>query len=225
MKKNLLTIAVLLSSFLSFATNDPTGGWFMYFGNASFDQSKLKANYDIQYRNHDLAGDLNQLLVRGSVQYPLLSNITLGAGYAFVLTEKINEPNVPFNENRIYQDVLTQQNIGTVSILKHRFRFEQRFIENQDFKSRIRYQLGIDIPFYKDADKQKSAYATAYNEIFMNLDEQSRKSNPFDRNRIFLGAGYKFNNDLGVQFGWMNQMLQNQSYQQFMFSLHHNIKL
>lgn len=225
MKKIILSIFVVFNSVTSQASNDPTGGWMMYFGNATFNNTKLKANYDVQLRNHELVSDLNQLLIRGSLQYPIASNLTLGAGYAHVLTEKMNEPDVPFNENRIYQDVLTQQNVGTSSVLKHRFRFEQRFIENQDFKSRIRYQLGVDVPFYKNEGKQTSAYATAYNEIFMNLDESSRKHNPFDRNRLFLGAGYKFNNDLGVQFGWMNQMLQKQSYQQFMFSLHHNIKL
>jgi len=225
MKKIFYSILVLFTSAAMKANNDPIGGWLMYFGNTSFENTKWKASYDIQYRNHEVVGDLNQLLIRGSLQYPLASNLTVGAGYTYVLTEKMGEPNLPFNENRMYQDVLTNQKLGSSSILKHRFRFEQRFIENQDFKTRMRYQLGIDIPVYQNIEKNRSAYATAYNEVFMNTDKTTRKLNAFDRNRLFLGAGYKWNKDMGVQLGWMNQMLQKQTYQQVMISFHQNIKL
>ena len=58
----------------------------------------------------------------------------------------------------------------------------------------------------------------------MNLDKASRSKNAFDRNRLYLGAGYKFNKDVSVQIGWMNQMLQKQSYQQLMISFHHSLE-
>ncbi|MEG1265468.1 MAG: DUF2490 domain-containing protein, partial [Myroides sp.] len=70
-----------------------------------------------------------------------------------------------------------------------------------------------------------SLYASFYNELFMNTDETSRKTNVFDRDRLYLGAGFKFNQKLGIQVGWMNQMLQKTSHQQLMFSLHHNLKI
>lgn len=225
MKKIFCAIVLLATTVSLKANNDPIGGWWMYFGNASFEKTKFKASYDVQFRNHELATDLNQLLIRGSIQYPVLENVTVGAGYAYVLTEKIGEPDVPINENRIYQDVLTNQKLGTSSLLKHRFRLEQRFIEHQDFKTRIRYQIGLDIPVYKNEEKNRSAYATAYNEVIMNTDKTTRKNNAFDRNRLFLGAGFKFNKDMAVQLGWMNQMLQKQSYQQIMVSFHQNIQL
>ena len=154
----------------------------------------------------------------------LYDNLTLGTGYAFVDTEQYLKPDVPFIENRIFQDVLTNQKIATVTV-KHRFRFEQRFIENQDFKSRFRYQLGLDVPIYQNTEKNQSLYASFYNELFMNTDETSRKTNVFDRDRLYFGAGFKFNQNLGVQVGWMNQMLQKTSHQQLMFSLHHNLKI
>lgn len=225
MKKNILFICCLLSASLSYAGNTPTGFWYMYFGSASFENTKWKAAYDVQYRNHNFMGDLNQLLIRGSAQYAVASNLTLGVGYAFVQTEKIGEPDEPFTENRIFQDVLTQQTIGTNVLLKHRFRLEQRFIEQHDYKSRIRYQLGLDVPVYTNTEKKQSAYASFYNEVFMNLDEKSRKTNAFDRNRLYFGAGFKFNPKLGIQVGWMNQMLQKDSYQQIMLSVHHNLNL
>lgn len=225
MKKNILLICSFLTVTFSYADNTPTGFWYMYFGTAAFKNTKWKTSYDVQYRNHDLIGDLNQLLIRASAQYPVATNVTLGVGYAFVQTEKINEPDLPFTENRMYQDVLTQQNIGTKSLLKHRFRFEQRFIEQHDYKARIRYQLGLDIPVYSNDEQKQSVYASLYNEVFMNVDEKSRKTNAFDRNRLYLGAGFKFNEHLGIQVGWMNQMLQKEAYQQIMLSIHHNLKL
>lgn len=221
MKKQLSLFLTLLSSSLLFSNNDPIGGWYMYFGNVRFNESKWQLSYDLQYRNHEMLSDLNQFVTRASVQYRVLDQLTFAAGYAYIHTEQIDEPDTPFHEHRVFQDVLTQQKMEVLT-LKHRFRLEERFIENQDFRSRIRYQLGIDVPIYKSKEHSRQIFATAYNEIFMKLDE-TRKTNVFDRNRLYLGAGYKFNKDLGVQFGWMNQMLQKKSNQQFMFSLHHNI--
>lgn len=229
MKKIVVLVAILLTTIKGFSITtekgDPKlGAWYMYFGNARFQNTKWNLNYDVQYRNYEVFSDLNQLLIRGSVQYMLLDNLTLGAGYGFVNTEQYLKPDVPVIENRIFQDVITQQKIATATV-RHRFRFEQRFVENQDFKSRFRYLLGIDVPIYQNTEKNQSLYASFYNELFMNTDEASRKNNAFDRDRLYIGAGYKFNKDLGIQVGWMNQMLQKTAHQQLMFSLHHNLKI
>lgn len=223
MKKKVFLVFTLLATIKGFSSNPPLGAWLMYFGNTKIENTKFNLNYDVQYRNHEFISDLNQMLIRGSLQYALLDNLTVGAGYAFVHTERFEKPDFPFMENRIFQDVLTQQKLAK-NVLKHRFRFEQRFIENQYFKARFRYQLGLDVPLYENVDKNQTLYATMYNELFMNLDETSRKTNAFDRNRLYVGAGFKMNSKLSFQVGWMNQMLQKQSYQQLMFSMHHNLK-
>src|SRR5690606_844982 len=163
MKKAVVFLAVILFNFKGFSNNpkkgDPKlGGWYMYFGNAKIEDTRWNINYDVQYRNYEIVSDLNQLLIRGSIQYMLFDNLTLGTGYAFVDTEQYLKPDVPFIENRIFQDVLTNQKIATATV-KHRFRFEQRFIENQDFKSRFRYQLGLDVPIYQNTEKNQSLYA------------------------------------------------------------------
>jgi len=233
--KSIVFLAVsLLFAFTTHANNPPLGGWFMYFGNMKFERSKenqsnsesskWNLNYDVQNRNNNFVSDLNQMLIRGSIQYTWFNNLTLGSGYAFVHSEQFEKPDNPFGENRIFQDVVTNQQIATATI-KHRFRFEQRFIENQNFKSRFRYQLGLDIPLYKNYAKEQNVYATVYNEIFMNTDQATRKTKPFDRNRLYFGAGFKVNPNLAFQLGYMNQMLQNVSYQQMMISLHHNLKI
>ncbi|RRJ92655.1 DUF2490 domain-containing protein [Paenimyroides tangerinum] len=219
MKKILVAITLLYQA-SSFASNG-NGLWLMYFGNVSVKETPLKVHYEIQDRNHNIGTDLNQILVRGALQYNFKNEITFGAGYGFIQTEKEFTPDLPVRENRIYQEALMQQNVSKLNF-KHRFRYEQRFIENTDFKTRFRYQLGLDIPVY-NTDCGKNFYATAYNEIFIN-GEKTETSGLFDRNRLFIGAGVKLNKKLAFQAGWMNQMLENSSNQQFMISLHHQLK-
>lgn len=225
MKRYIYLFLGLFVNLGTYANNDPFGAWYMYFGNIHFQNTSWRASYDFQYRNHNMMGDLNQLLLRGGIQYTRIDNLTLGAGYAFVLSEKKDLPNEPFRENRLYQDILTNQTIGKNNVLKHRFRFEQRFIESQDIKTRLRYQLAVEIPIFTQVEKQRMIYAVASNELFMNTDRYTRKNNAFDRNRVFFGASFKWNKNTGIQLGWMNQLLQQNSAQQLMVSFHQNIQL
>ena len=41
------------------------GAWYMYFFNTSHEKSKIGFQGDVQYRNWNIAGDLEQLLLRG----------------------------------------------------------------------------------------------------------------------------------------------------------------
>jgi len=221
-KKNITLLTLLLCSLFAHA-NNPIGGWYMYFGNASIKNSNFKVHYELQHRNRDLPTDLNQLLIRTALQYNLNNQITFGAGYGFIDTDVQGDNPKSFKENRLYQEALTQQSVGKVA-LKHRFRYEQRFIEDTDFKTRFRYQLGIDIPLTK-RDNQRDFYATFYNEVFINGEKLENTDNLFDRNRLFFGAGYKIKNNLNIQLGWMNQMTEKVSNQQIMLSIHHNLKI
>ena len=47
-------------------------------------------------------------------------------------------------------------------------------------------------------------YASAYNEIFLNTEKAV-----FDRNRVFGGLGYKLNNSIKFEVGYMNQFFEN----------------
>ncbi len=46
-----------------------TGAWYMYFFNAPFEGSQWGLQGDVQYRNWDLGGDLEQLLIRGGLTW------------------------------------------------------------------------------------------------------------------------------------------------------------
>lgn len=205
--KNKLTIvllAVLFVPFLSTAQDSNLGNWLIYIGNKKLN-SKWNIHNEIQYRNYDAVGDLEQLLLRTGLGYNLTeNNNNILLGYGYILSENyVGDTNekVSVNEHRIFQQFTTKQKVGKVS-LSHRYRFEQRFVED-DFKMRFRYFLGLNIPLQYKEDGNNPLYLSAYNEIFLNTE-----SSVFDRNRLYGGLGYKFSKSLKIELGYMNQFFE-----------------
>ena len=106
----------------------------------------------------------------------------------------------------------------------HRFRYEQRFVENQDLRTRYRYNLFINVPLNKKTLEKKAIYLALYNEIFINGQSEIGNSNSveiFDRNRAYGAIGYVIKDGLRVQLGVMNQTTDKQGKNQLQVSLHH----
>jgi hypothetical protein len=196
----LALIITLIMPALGQAQESNLGNWLIYIGNKKLDQ-KWNIHHEVQYRNYNAIGDLEQLLLRTGLGYSFNeSNNNLLLGYGYILSENYigdTEDKVSINEHRIFQQFTSKQNIGRVK-LNHRYRFEQRFVED-DLKMRFRYFLGLNIPF-----KSTSAYYfSAYNEIFLNT-----KSSIFDRNRVFGGIGHQLSKNIKIEVGYMNQFFE-----------------
>lgn len=181
------------------------GNWFLIFGNKKIND-KLNWHHEVQYRNYNAAGDLEQLLLRTGIGINVADNTNLLLGYGFIRSE--NYVNVDFdldekaivNEHRIFQQIITRQKAGKLRV-QHRYRFEQRFVED-DFKLRFRYFLGLAYPLWKKPDSPNELYVSAYNEIFLNT-----KRDVYDRNRLYGGLGYRLNQMFRFELGYMNQFL------------------
>lgn len=204
-------ILVLVLPILGHSQADNFGNWLIYIGNKKVD-SKWNIHSEVQYRNYNAIGDLEQLLLRTGLGYSLndkKSNALLGYGY--ILSEnyigKTDEKNT-VKEHRIFQQFITKQSIGHVS-LQHRYRFEQRFVED-DFKLRFRYFLGLKVPLTKKEQVKGNVYLSAYNEIFLNT-----KSSIFDRNRLYGGLGYHLSENVKLEAGYMNQFFESSGRDQF----------
>jgi len=205
---NRMTWAVLLFLILPFfaiGQASELGNWMIYIGNKKLN-SKYNLHHEVQYRNYNAIGDLEQFLLRTGLGYNLSeNNNNLLIGYGFILSENfIGETNdkTSVNEHRIYQQFITKQQFKRVS-LQHRYRFEQRFVV-EDFKLRFRYFLGLNVPISNKEMMDKTVYLSAYNEIFLNAE-----ATVFDRNRLYGGIGYKWNNTIRLELGYMNQFLTN----------------
>ncbi|MBK6265526.1 DUF2490 domain-containing protein [Marivirga sp. S37H4] len=224
MKKIFFT-AILLSVFTSTYAQEKSdlGSWYMYFGGLKFENSQWGIHGEAQYRNHNILGDLEQLLLRTGLQYHLKDgSATFTLGYGNITTESEGTPNNTFYEHRIYQEALLRQDIYLVN-LNHRFRYEQRFIDEQDLRSRFRYALFINIPLTEKKFASGGIYIPIYNELFIN-GEQTANAGYFDRNRLYGGLGYVWTNNLRIQVGVMEQTTSNWSKTQLQFSLHHVIQ-
>jgi hypothetical protein len=211
MKKTSFLIIVLLSSLNVYTQVDEnqTGAWYMYFYNHQFKDSQWGIQGDIQHRDWQILGDSEQLLVRSGLTFkPKETNALFTLGLANITSGAFGDSDATSNENRIYQEALLPQKIGKRFLLTHRFRFEQRFVENQDFRTRYRYNLFINVPFNSTDLSPKTVYGAFYNELFIN-GERSIGNNStvalFDRNRTYLGLGYVLNPKIRFQLGYMNQ--------------------
>ncbi|MFS4481747.1 DUF2490 domain-containing protein [Hyunsoonleella sp. 2307UL5-6] len=228
MKSKLSLLVILLSTFFAYSQPEQsqTGAWYMYFFNKQFDTSNFGIQGDLQYRNWNTIGDLEQLLVRTGVTYtPKDSGVLFTLGFANITTGTFGDRNDTTGENRIYQEALFSQKLGSRFYLAHRFRYEQRFVENQDFRTRYRYNLFLNIPLNKKALVKNAIYTAFYNEIFINGQTNIGNNNTvqlFDRNRTYLGLGYVLKPEQRIQFGWMNQKTVNWGKGQLQFSFHHN---
>jgi len=186
------------------AQDSSFGDWLIYIGNKKLPKN-WSLHHEIQYRNYDAIGDLEQLLLRTGLGYDFnenKNNILLGYGYILSENYVADDKKVSINEHRIFQQFISKQQISGVS-LNHRYRFEQRFVVN-DVNYRFRYFIGINAPL--SIHENNKLYLSAYNEIFLNS-----KPNVFDRNRLYGGLGLKINQHIKVECGYMNQFFETSS--------------
>ncbi|PIF46437.1 uncharacterized protein DUF2490 [Chryseobacterium sp. 52] len=206
-----------LGSIATYAQENDLGAWYMYFGNNKISK-KLNLHNEIQYRNFDAVGDLEQLLIRTGIGYDLTeNNNNVLLGYGFILSRPyVNGEKKENIEHRIFQQFITKQKFGRFN-LQHRYRLEERFLQD-DFRMRFRYMIGLNIPITRKEMLPKSLYASVYNEIFLNLD-----SPVFDRNRVYGALGYVINKNMRIEAGYMNQIQENKNRGQIQIGFYNNI--
>jgi len=200
--KKTVLVAILLLPYIALSQNSDFGNWLIYIGNNKLN-SKWNIHNEVQYRNYNKIGDLEQLLIRTGLGYTFndkKNNVLLGYGYILSENYISNSDNkATINEHRIFQQFTASQTFGKVK-LGHRYRFEQRFVES-NFKMRFRYFLSLNIPI--NIMENNKYYLSAYNEIFLNT-----KTSVFDRNRLYGGIGYNINRAIRIEVGYMNQFFE-----------------
>jgi hypothetical protein len=225
-KLSILTFLIAFGSVYSQVDESQTGAWYMYFFNHKFKDSQWGIQGDFQYRDWQGLGDMEQLLLRSGLTFsPKDSGVTFTLGYANITTGQFGDNDDTFGENRIYQEALIPQKLGGRFYVMHRFRYEQRFVEDQDFRTRYRYNLFLNVPLNKTDLSPNAIYLALYNELFINGETEigdNREVELFDRNRTYMGMGYVLSPTIRFQLGWMNQKTVAWGKGQLQFSMHHN---
>lgn len=229
MKKSLILIALtfLFAPILSAQIDqNQLGGWYMYFYDTQFKESPWGIQGDIQLRNWGIEGDLEQLLLRSGITYrPKNANVKLTLGYGNITTGTFGDSNATVKENRIYQEAIFPVQFGKRLFTSHRFRYEQRYVENQDFRTRYRYNFFLNVPLNKSVIEDKTFYLSLYNELFINGERSTGNGNTveiFDRNRRYYALGYQIKEGMKIQFGTMRQSTNAWAKNQLQLSFHHN---
>jgi hypothetical protein len=206
-----------------------TGLWSMYFWNAALEDSGFGAQGDIQYRQWYVAEDLEQILLRGGLTWRPegMQNTLLTFGYANITSGTFGPSDSRSTENRLYQEALLTQRPAEWLHLRHRFRYEQRWVADQDFRTRFRYAIFTDIPLNGIDPGPGSVYLSFYNEVFINGERDIGNDATvelFDRNRTYGAVGYGLDNGLRVQLGYMHQESASFGKGQLQLSLHQNFR-
>ena len=201
------------------AQDTDSGAWYMYFGNNKIGNNLYWHN-EIQYRNHNWGGDLEQLLLRTGLGMNLSeNNNTLLLGYGYIVSQPYHQnEKSEILEHRIFQQFINKDNLGRVAI-QNRYRLEERFVAD-DYKMRFRYFMGFNIPVSQKRMGPQTLYLSLYNEIFLNLNTPV-----FDRNRAYGALGYTINNHLKVEAGYMLQLYDNNHRGQFQLALFNSTPL
>jgi hypothetical protein len=207
---------------------DEMGAWYIYVVNSRFKKDSLWGfQADVQHRNFNLIGDLQQLLLRGGITYmPKESPLKLTLGYAYIGNGTPGDSDDRTTEHRFYQETSFPVKLGKGLYSNHRFRYEMRFVESQDFRTRYRYNLFLNIPLNKTLIEPKTVYLSLYNEVFINGQRKigNGKTVPFfDRNRLYGAFGYVFRKGLKMQLGMMRQTSNSFGKNQLQLSLHQTL--
>ncbi len=230
-KKSLLSIVCLLliCNLSNAQADEESGAWYMYFLNTSFNEGgPWGMAGDVQYRNYDLAGDMSQIFLRAGLTYSPNPNVQFTAGYANITIGTYGESNKKSFENRIYQEVALPHKISNRIHLAHRVRYEQRWVDGHDFRTRYRYNMYLNVPLIQPNFHKNSLYLSFFSEIFLNGQKDIGTGNNieiFDRYRLYSAFGYSLNDNLRVQLGYLQQFTNSLDTGQVQIGLHHNLVL
>ena len=227
MFKKVLFIFILLSGLLLFSQGNSriieknAIGWFNY--NGTFKISpKFAIHTEYQWRRAEYVTNWQQGLLRVGLNYQPNSALQLRVGYAWAETYPYSETPINsfgknFTEHRIFQMVTATNKISKIDV-SHRFMLEQRWVgrysnanltteDSYVFVNRLRYMLRLQMPLKGNTIGNKTPYCAAYNEIFIGFGNNVNE-NIFDQNRLGFVLGYKFNNQVRLEAGYLNQTLQ-----------------
>jgi hypothetical protein len=158
-----------------------------------------------------------QSLLRLGVEYYLKNGLQFTVGYGWIRTFPYGDQPVAsvFDEHRLWEQVMLNQQVWRISI-NHRYRMEQRWMElhraNADggtdviyqLRNRGRYRLMLTVPLSRSTLADHTLFLGLYDEAFLGFGPHIG-NNVLDQNRAYAALGYRFNKDLNVQVGYLNQ--------------------
>ncbi len=211
---------IVPSSYGQKIISDQTNAWVIYFGNHRLTEH-FGIHTEYQWRRADFFNDWQQSLLRLGVDYYAKNNTQLTAGYGWIKSYQYGDQPIvhDLNEHRIWEQFIMKSKLCRFDV-QHRYRLEQRFIENwvKDlltnefncegylFRQRVRYLCRATIPISRKEMKDNTLFLSFYDEVFLGFGKGIAK-NILDQNRLYGAIGWKFNSNFNVQLGYLNQFV------------------
>lgn len=226
MKFKLFLVLLLMNLQVSLAQNNRLEttnkiGWYSYTGTFKVSE-KVGIHTEYQWRRNNLIAFWQQSLLRTGLNYHVNARVLFRLGYAMAETYPYGEYPLnglgrSFTEHRIFEMVQLSHKEGLVDF-SHRFMLEQRFIgkyssaneyteDEFPMSNRARYMFRLQVPLRGKEIKDKTPYIAAYDEILIGFGKNVN-ANVFDQNRIGVLIGYRFNKNVRIEGGYLNQTLQ-----------------
>lgn len=208
-----MSLVIAPACCLAQVDEDKLGAWYTYAWTVAPTDERVGWQGTVQYRNWNIMGDLEQLLINAGPVFGIKgSGVRFAVNYVYVATGVYGSSSATVDEHRLFEEALIPGKLGGRTYLLNRLRFEQRWLEGQDFRNRFRWLFVANVPLNQTTLKKGAVYLSFYNELFINLERDigdGREVDYFDRNRTYLAGGYSLNDDLRIQFGYMYQETDN----------------
>jgi hypothetical protein len=187
---------------------DDWGMWLSNTYQTDFGGSNYLAFLELAPRTKNDNGEFSQIIVRPLLGYKLTQKLQLWLGYTWQ-GEYSKDTDFDLATDDFMQQLQWIDNWTQELNFQYRFRFEERFFENEDvaYRMRHRFRLVYSLPDTK-------AYLIALDELFVyfNSINHGRLANSvqpgINQNRSYVGVGYKLtpkiNIDTGYQFQFVN---------------------
>ncbi|MEZ0538609.1 DUF2490 domain-containing protein [Fibrella arboris] len=198
-----------------------TIGWYTYNGDHTISKN-WSIHTEYQWRRIDLIRTWQQSLARLGVNRSLNEQVKIGGGFTYFTTFPYGrypqaDAGVPYAERRIHEDIQFISKYGKLDITQ-RFRLEQRWlatlsdqnprnVADWEFQNRIRYQMAGELPLSGPTIDDGEVYMTFFDEVFIGFGRNVGQ-NIFNQNRISVGLGYQFRDNVQLELNYLNQVVQ-----------------
>jgi hypothetical protein len=189
--------------------------WYNYFGNHRITE-KWGLHTELLLRRANWLPETQQTLARAGIDFRLNDHMMITAGYAWIYTDRYGKlpANKAYQESRAWQQLHFVQQLARTS-LQHRYRLEQRWVENYAtdstsaqiiYSNRIRYRFQTLVALNSTKIEYRTWFMAFNNEVWINFGKNV-KYNIYDQNRAYGGIGYQFSTKGNVQIGYLHQAI------------------
>jgi hypothetical protein len=198
-----------------------TIGWYNYFGTFQL-SGKFSLHTEYQWRRDNIITHWQQSLMRLGVNYHVNPRVLFRLGYGWIETFPygeipLNSLGRDFTEHRLFQVVQLAHRESIIDF-SHRFMLEQRWVgrysdatqmteDEYPLTHRMRYMFRAQVPLKGQTIADRIPYLAMYNEVFIGFGKNVN-ANVFDQNRLGILLGYRFNNIIRLEAGYLSQIVQ-----------------